>query len=33
MRQYLVPGEKLVEDKAVVLTTSLEALYRTFERC
>lgn len=33
MRQYLVPSDKLIEDKAIVLTTKLEALYRTFERC
>ncbi|GAA5921005.1 hypothetical protein JCM3775_004044 [Rhodotorula graminis] len=33
MRQYLVPSDKLIEDKAVVLVTKLEHLYRTFERC
>ncbi|GAA5899640.1 hypothetical protein JCM8208_000614 [Rhodotorula glutinis] len=33
MRQYLVPTDKLIEDKAVVLLTSLEDLYRVFERC
>ncbi|BGP42915.1 DNA mismatch repair protein Mlh1 [Rhodotorula kratochvilovae] len=33
LRQYLVPPETLVEDKAVVMATSLEALYRVFERC
>ncbi|GAA6046741.1 hypothetical protein JCM3770_003144 [Rhodotorula araucariae] len=33
LRQYLVPPETLVERKAVVMATSLEALYRVFERC